>query len=68
MRELVPPFGVQLDLDYVFPGSPYSGRREGEAPIAVGRGQLKDFIRDSWEDAKIATARVGTALGDLGDE
>lgn len=51
---VVPKNAVVLDLDYTTPGA---------APFALHKGQMKDFIRSSWERAKRAAAVVRARVG-----
>jgi hypothetical protein len=42
---LYPQTAVQLDVDFVYAD-------EGRSPFSVGPGQLKEFLRSSWERSK----------------
>jgi len=55
---VVPPHSVVLQLDYTTPGEP---------PFSLHKGQMKDFIRSSWERAKRAATvvRARLAAGDV---
>ena len=54
LEGLVPKHSIMLDLDYVYPGA--------AVPFALHKGQMKDFIRNSWERGKKAAATVHARL------
>lgn len=60
LKEKMPDYAVLADLDYVL--------KKDSSPFSLGHGQLKDFIRESWEDAKQLSKKVGAALSSNGGE
>ena len=54
LSELVPRYSISLDLDYTMPD---------EAPFKLSPSRLKDFVRTTWEHAKVAAEATGTRLG-----
>lgn len=53
LQRLVPRHSILLDIDYVHPGA---------APYAIHKGQMRDFIRASWEHAKETAGAVFARL------
>lgn len=55
---LYPQTAVQLDLDFVYPD-------EGRSTYSVGPGQLKEFLRASWERSKEFRVKCDELLAPL---
>jgi hypothetical protein len=55
---LYPQTAVQLDVDFVYPD-------EGRSSFSVGPGQLKEFLRSSWERSKEFRVRFDALLAPL---
>lgn len=55
---LYPPTAVQLDVDFVYPD-------EGRSSFSVGPGQLKEFLRSSWERSKEFRVKFDSILAPL---
>ncbi len=65
LADLVSPAAVQLDYDHVLRGSPevFGLADPLRAPVSLGVGQLKDFIRDSWTTTKTAVHKFEDLCG-----
>jgi len=61
----IPRFGVQLDLDYVMPGSdaPFDQLKPDPKTYTLSIDQLRHFLRTSWESAQAASLKFSEAAG-----
>ena len=61
LAAMIPKHAILLDLDHSYPGS--AGTVENAAEFALNGGQLKDFVRASWERSRTVAATLGRVLG-----
>lgn len=60
-KRFIPENACVLDLDYFFPPNRAPGKKG--AVVSLGSGQLGDFVRNSWTDAKARRDRMSQLLG-----
>lgn len=55
--DIVPKYSIVLDLDH------YRPDRAGAPPLSIGKSELKEFIRTTWQRTKVVGTTVGKLLG-----
>ena len=60
--DIVPNFGISLDLDSTYPRGERSGK-DVASNFTVEKGQLKEFIRTSWQRARNFAGAIGARIG-----